>query len=121
MLSNGPGPDVLPRADIDALPVEERTGLDYASTVRAVETDGREVPVMHACGHDMHAAWLLGAAALLAGRPQLWSATVLVAFQPGEESGGGARGMIADGLFERAGKPDVVLGQHVPPHRRAGC
>ncbi len=115
VLRNGPGPAVLLRADIDALPVEEKTGLGYASTVRAIDAEGHEVPVMHACGHDMHATWLSGAAALLAERRTAWSGTLLVVFQPGEETGGGARAMIEDGLFEIAGTPDVVLGQHVTP------
>ncbi|MBK1788712.1 amidohydrolase [Prauserella cavernicola] len=115
VLRNGEGPTVLLRADIDALPVEERTGLDYASTVRAAGDDGTEVPVMHACGHDMHATWLSGAAALLAEGRADWSGTLLAVFQPGEESGGGARAMVEDGLFERAGTPDFVFGQHVTP------
>ncbi|TKG69593.1 M20 family metallopeptidase [Prauserella endophytica] len=115
VLRNGEGPTVLLRADIDALPVEERTGLEYASTARAVNEDGKEVPVMHACGHDMHATWLSGAATRLAEARSEWSGTLLVVFQPGEESGGGARAMVADGLFERGGTPDVVLGQHVTP------
>lgn len=103
------------RADFDALPVEERTGLPYASTVRAVDGDGHEVPVMHACGHDMHAVCLTGAAALLARSREQWSGTLLVVFQPAEELAVGARGMVDDGLFERFPKPDIVLGQHVGP------
>ena len=115
VLRNGPGPTVLLRADIDALPVEEKTGLDYASTVRATDADGNEVPVMHACGHDMHATWLSGAATLLAEARHAWQGTLLVVFQPGEEAGDGAEAMIHDGLFDVAGGPDVVLGQHVVP------
>jgi len=115
VLRNGPGPTVMLRADIDALPVEERTGLDYASTVRAPGAGGTEVPVMHACGHDMHATWLSGAANLLAAAREYWSGTLLVVFQPGEEAGDGAEAMVRDGLFEVAGKPDVVLGQHLVP------
>jgi amidohydrolase len=106
---------VMLRADIDALPVEEKTGLEYASTVRAPDTNGREVPVMHACGHDMHATWLSGAADLLAAGRDAWSGTVLAVFQPGEEVGDGAQSMIRDGVFGPGGKPDVVLGQHVVP------
>ncbi|GLY69778.1 amidohydrolase [Amycolatopsis taiwanensis] len=115
VLRNGPGPTVMLRADIDALPVEEQTGLDYASTVRAPDTEGNEVPVMHACGHDMHATWLSGAATLLAASRHTWGGTLLVAFQPGEEAGDGATAMVRDGVFDVAGRPDVVLGQHLVP------
>ena len=115
VLRNGAGPTVMLRADIDALPVEEKTGLEYASTVRAPDTNGREVPVMHACGHDMHATWLSGAADLLAAGRDAWSGTLLAVFQPGEEVGDGAQSMIRDGVFGPGGKPDVVLGQHVVP------
>ncbi|MGW4214709.1 amidohydrolase [Lentzea sp. NPDC004789] len=115
VLRNGDGPVVLLRADIDALPVEEKTGLPYASTQRATNADGEEVPVAHACGHDMHATCLIGAAEQLAGARAEWSGTLLVVFQPAEELGCGARNMVEDGLFERFGKPDVVLAQHVGP------
>jgi hippurate hydrolase len=115
VLRNGTGPTVLLRADMDALPVAEQTGLPYASTVRAVDTDGNDVPVMHACGHDMHVTCLLGALELLAAARTTWTGTVLAVFQPAEEIGGGATAMLADGLYERFGRPDVVLGQHVAP------
>ena len=115
LLRNGDGPVVMLRADFDALPVEEQTGLPYASTDRARDQDGAEVPVMHACGHDMHAACLLGAAALLARTPGTWSGTLLVVFQPAEELGRGARDMVNDGLFRRFPVPGIVLGQHVGP------
>jgi hippurate hydrolase len=115
LLRNGDGPVVMLRADFDALPVEEQTGLPYASTDRARDQDGAEVPVMHACGHDMHAACLLGAAALLARTPGTWSGTLLVVFQPAEELGRGARDMVDDGLFRRFPVPGIVLGQHVGP------
>lgn len=115
VLRNGAGPTVLLRADMDALPVREQTGLDYASTARTVDGDGREVPVMHACGHDVHVTCLLGAAASLAGASSSWRGTLLLVFQPAEETGQGARAMIDDGLFGRFGTPDVVLGQHVSP------
>ncbi|WP_374194366.1 amidohydrolase [Streptomyces sp. N35] len=115
VLRNGDGPVVMLRADFDALPVEEKTGLPYASTARGVDQDGRDVPVMHACGHDMHAACLVGAAMLLASARQEWSGTLLVVFQPAEELGCGAHGMVEDGLFERFPRPDIVLGQHVAP------
>ena len=106
VLENGHGPTVMLRADMDALPVEEQTGLPYASTV-----DG----VMHACGHDMHVAWLAGAAALLAGSRDKWQGTLLAVFQPAEETAAGAQAMIDDGLFDRFPKPEVILGQHVMP------
>lgn len=115
VLRNGAGPTVMLRADIDALPVEEKTGLEYASTARGIDIDGTDVPVMHACGHDMHASWLIGAARLLARHRQHWSGTVLAVFQPAEEMGEGASAMVRDGLFDHAGRPDVVLGQHVVP------
>jgi hippurate hydrolase len=110
-LVNGDGPTVLLRADMDALPVREQTGLPYASTVRT--DDGTSV--MHACGHDMHVTWLIGALDLLARTRDQWSGTVLAVFQPAEESGAGAQAMVDDGLFDRFAKPDVVLGQHVGP------
>src|SRR5690242_4301486 len=103
------------RADMDALPIEEATGLPYASTARAVGPSGNEVPVMHACGHDMHVAWLAGATALLAGARDAWQGTVLAVFQPAEETAEGARAMIDDGLFDSFPKPEVILGQHVMP------
>ncbi|MFD9895292.1 amidohydrolase [Amycolatopsis sp. NPDC059027] len=115
ILRNGEGPTVMLRADIDALPVEEKTGLSYASTARGTDAQGTDVPVMHACGHDMHATWLSGAAALLAASRDTWSGTVLAVFQPGEEQGSGAARMVDDGLFDRAPKPDFVFGQHVTP------
>ncbi|MFE4663756.1 amidohydrolase [Streptomyces sp. NPDC056716] len=115
VLRNGDGPVVLVRADLDALPVEEDTGLPYASTARATDADGREVPVMHACGHDMHTTCLLGAATLLARARGSWSGTLFVVFQPAEELGRGARDMVDDGLFRRFPTPDIVLGQHVGP------
>jgi amidohydrolase len=115
LMRNGDGPVVMLRADFDALPVEERTGLSYASMVHARGQDGDEVPVMHACGHDMHATCLVGAAALLARTPATWSGTLLVVFQPAEELARGASDMVSDGLFKRFPVPDIVLGQHVGP------
>ena len=115
VLRNGSGPTVMLRADMDALPVKEATGLPYASTVTATGPDGHEVPVMHACGHDMHVTWLSGASTLLANAADAWQGTLVALFQPAEEPGTGAQAMIDDGLFTRFPKPDVILGQHVMP------
>lgn len=115
VLHNGSGPVVWLRADFDALPVQEQTGLPYASTARATNPDGKEVPVMHACGHDMHVSALVGALRLLNELKGTWSGTVVAVFQPAEEVGGGANAMIADGILERFPKPDIVIGQHVGP------
>ena len=113
LLRNGSGPTVMLRADMDALPVEEATGLPYASKVRSTDRAGITVPVMHACGHDMHVAWLVGASTLMAQDRGGWRGTLLAVFQPAEETAEGAQAMIDDGLFRRFDKPDVVLGQHV--------
>ncbi|MEV1294536.1 amidohydrolase [Pseudonocardia sp. NPDC049635] len=115
VLRSGDGPTVLLRADMDALPVAEDTGLDYASTARGTTPDGEGTAVAHACGHDMHVTCLVGAAAELASTPGTWSGTLLIVFQPAEEVGGGAQAMLDDGLYARFGTPDVVLGQHVAP------
>ncbi|WBB96672.1 MULTISPECIES: amidohydrolase [unclassified Solwaraspora] len=114
VLRNGDGPVVMLRADMDALPVREQTGLSYASTATAVDDSGGTVAVMHACGHDLHVTCLLGACAVLAAERD-WRGTVIALFQPGEESGYGARAVVDDGLFDRFDKPDVILGQHVGP------
>ncbi len=95
--------------------MKEDTGLSYASTATGVDADGVEVPVAHACGHDMHATWMIGVATQLAKHRDLWRGRVILAVQPAEEIGGGATAMIDDGLFERFGTPDVALGQHVTP------
>jgi amidohydrolase len=113
MLHNGDGPTVMLRADMDALPVEEATGLPYASKVRSTDRDGKTVPVAHMCGHDMHVTWLVAATKLLAEARSTWRGTLIAVFQPGEETAEGAQAMIDDGLFKRFPKPDVVLGQHV--------
>jgi hippurate hydrolase len=113
MLHNGDGPIVMARADMDALPVKEATGLPYASTVTVTTDAGKRVPVAHACGHDMHVTWLTGAATLLAQNRDTWRGTMLALFQPAEELGSGAQRMIDDGLFKRFPTPDVILGQHV--------
>lgn len=114
-LDNGPGPIVLLRADMDALPMAEKTGLEYASERRATDRLGNDVPVMHACGHDVHVTCLLGAASTLSARRDHYSGRVVVLFQPAQELGSGAKAMVDDGLFDRVGAPDVVLGQHVAP------
>ncbi|WP_447987177.1 amidohydrolase [Nitrospira sp. Nam74] len=112
VLRNGNGPTVMLRADMDALPVEEATGLPYASKATA-DREGKTVPVAHMCGHDMHVTWLAGATQLLAESRSTWRGTLMAVFQPGEETAEGAQAMIDDGLFKRFPKPDVVLGQHV--------
>ena len=113
ILRNGDGPTVMLRADMDALPIKEATGLPYASTVTATGADGKTVPVAHSCGHDMHVACLIGATSLFAKNRDSWHGTLMPVFQPGEETAQGAQAMIDDGLFKRFTKPDVVLGQHV--------
>jgi hippurate hydrolase len=113
LLRNGDGPVIMLRADMDALPVQEATGLPYASEVTATDSTGKVVPVMHACGHDIHVTWLIGAATLFAKCRSEWKGTLMPVFQPAEETAAGAQAMIDDGLFRRFPKPDVVLGQHV--------
>lgn len=113
VLRNGDGPTVMLRADMDALPVLERTALSYASTQTATGSDGRSVPVMHACGHDMHVTWLIGAASVLAGARSSWRGTLAAVFQPAEELGRGAQAMLDDGISGRFPRPDVILAQHV--------
>ena len=113
ILRNGNGPTVMLRADMDALPIKEATGLPYASKMTAKGPDGKIVPVAHSCGHDMHVACLIGASSLFAKNRGSWQGTLMAVFQPGEETAEGAQAMIDDGLFKRFAKPDVVLGQHV--------
>lgn len=112
VLRNGEGPTVALRADMDALPLEEKTGLPYASQAMGTTPDGREVHVMHACGHDVHTASLVGAADVLARLRDAWRGTLFLIFQPGEESIAGAEAMLHDGIFTRFPRPDVLLGQH---------
>lgn len=116
ILENGDGPTVLMRADMDALPVKEETGLPYASTDQATDSSGRVVPVDHACGHDVHVATLLGAARLLAANRSAWHGTFIPLFQPAEELGTGADEMIKGGLAGLIPRPDVALAQHVLPY-----
>jgi hippurate hydrolase len=113
LLQNGDGPTVMLRADMDALPVQEATGLPYASNGTATDREGRTVPVGHMCGHDMHVTWLAGATRLLANARRSWRGTLMAVFQPAEETAEGAQAMIDDGLLKLFPKPDVVLGQHV--------
>lgn len=113
LLNNGDGPVVMLRADMDALPVTEDTGLDYASTVVGRDPEGVEVGVSHVCGHDIHVTWLMGAARLFSEHKEDWKGTLMVVFQPGEEIGRGAQSMIDDGMMDRFPKPDIILGQHV--------
>jgi hippurate hydrolase len=113
ILKNGVGPTVMLRADMDALPVAEATGLPYASTVKAKDEEGVDVGVSHVCGHDMHVTWLMGAARLFSEHKDQWKGTLLAVFQPGEEVGRGAQGMIDDGMMTRFPKPEIILGQHV--------
>lgn len=114
VLANGPGPVVLLRADMDGLPVREETSLPYASTATGIDPEGNTVPVMHACGHDMHITCLLGATAQLAALRDQWQGTVVAVFQPAEEIGG-APAMIEDGFLDRFPRAEVCLGQHVQP------
>ncbi|UAB79057.1 amidohydrolase [Erythrobacter sp. SCSIO 43205] len=113
MLENGDGPLILMRADMDGLPVSEKSGLDYASTATQVGQDGKEYPVMHACGHDVHITSLVGTARQLVAMKDHWKGTVMFIVQPAEERVGGAKAMLEDGLYERFGKPDYALAFHV--------
>ena len=113
VLKNGDGPTVLVRGDMDALPIEEESGLNYASTFRQIDIDGIEQPVMHACGHDVHITALVGTARQMAERIAEWSGTLVLIGQPGEERLSGARAMLDDGLYSRFPKPDYALGFHV--------
>lgn len=117
VFKNGTGKTVLLRADIDALPVQEQTGLEYASTKVMKNLEGIEKPVMHACGHDMHITSLLAAAKLLVSAKDSWSGTLILCFQPAEERGSGAQAMVDDGLYDKVPIPDIVLGGHVMPLR----
>jgi hippurate hydrolase len=115
VMRNGEGSTVLLRADMDALPVEETTGLPYASTVVTTDPDGNSVPVMHACGHDVHVTCLLGAGQLMAQGREHWAGTLVLLFQPAEETGDGAKGMVDDHLKSVVPAVDVAMAQHVLP------
>jgi hippurate hydrolase len=103
------------RADMDALPMKENTGLPYASSKVITDASGRKTEVAHSCGHDMHVAWLMGATAILAQSKDKWRGVVMAVFQPAEETGKGAQAMVDDGMVKRFPKPDVILAQHVLP------
>ncbi|MCD2316459.1 amidohydrolase [Sphingomonas sp. IC-11] len=120
VLKNGTGPTVLIRADMDGLPVQEKSGLPNASTVRQVGVDGVETPVMHACGHDTHVVGLIATARRLAAMKDRWQGTVLFVGQPAEERIAGAKAMVADGLYTRFPKPDYALAYHVDASMEAG-
>lgn len=120
VLENGEGPTVMLRTDLDALPVVEQTGLDYASTVRTTDKRGAVVGVMHACGHDIHMTNLVGVARCLAGNKDLWMGTLVCIAQPAEELGAGAEAMLADGLFARFPRPDYAVALHAANDLQAG-
>ena len=112
VMKNGDGPTVLVRTDMDALPVEEETGLPYASKIVAKNDEGKDVHVMHACGHDVHVAAFIGTARALAKLKDHWHGTIVFVAQPAEEIGAGARALLKDGLYDRLGKPNFALGFH---------
>jgi amidohydrolase len=120
ILKNETGPVIMLRTELDALPVDEKTGLSYASKVHATDDSGHNVPVMHACGHDLHMAALLGTAEIMAKTRDSWHGTLMLIGQPAEETIGGAEGMIRDGLFTRFPKPDVAVALHVGNELPAG-
>jgi len=120
VLRNGAGPTILIRTDLDALPVKERTGLPYASSVRTMDDKGNEVDVMHACGHDIHMSVFVGTARLLTALKNRWQGTLVFIGQPAEEKGSGARAMLKDGLFTRFPKPDYCLALHDKADQAAG-
>jgi hippurate hydrolase len=115
LLRNGPGPIVMLRGDMDALPIKEQSAVPYASETFETTTQGDKVPVMHACGHDIHVTILIGTADLLAKNSDAWHGTAFICAQPGEETGQGAEAMLNDGLFRRFPRPDLCIGQHVLP------
>ncbi|MGA9154162.1 MAG: amidohydrolase [Candidatus Nitrosopolaris sp.] len=115
LLRNGEGPVVMLRGDMDALPIKEQTGVDYASDIFETSSDGSKVPVMHACGHDVHVTCLIATAEILAKKSEAWQGTAFICVQPAEETGQGAEAMLRDGLFKRFPRPDICLGQHVLP------
>lgn len=120
ILKNGEGPLILLRADMDGLPVEEKTGLAYASKAKQIGEDGKEYPTMHACGHDTHITSMVGTARRLAAMKDKWSGTLMFVVQPAEEGVRGAKAMMEDGLYQRFGKPDYALAFHVAAELETG-
>ncbi|MFN3989763.1 MAG: amidohydrolase [Erythrobacter sp.] len=120
ILRNGEGPLILLRADMDGLPVEEKTGLSYASRAKQVGEDGKEYPTMHACGHDVHITAMVGTARRLAAMKDQWKGTLMFVVQPAEEGVRGAKAMMEDGLYQRFGKPDYALAFHVAAELETG-
>jgi hippurate hydrolase len=117
LLKNGDGPIVMMRADMDALPMRENTGVPYASTATGVNKKGETVPVAHSCGHDLHISWLLGASKIMSEARQNWRGTLMAVFQPAEETAEGSKAMLDDGIMDRFPRPDVILGQHLLQYR----
>src|ERR1700734_1199446 len=120
ILKNGAGPMLLVRGDMDALPIVEETGVPYASHVMAKNKAGQEVGVMHACGHDVHTTVLIGTARALAAAKSQWHGTLMILAQPSEETIDGAKAMLADHLYERLGRPDMIIGLHDTNAHAAG-
>ncbi len=120
VLGNGQGPTVMIRTDMDALPVNEETGVHYASKVKTTDDDGNEVHVMHACGHDIHMTVWTGTARILAAMKDKWHGTLVAVAQPAEERGAGAKAMLADGLYDRFPRPDFALALHCDAGLPAG-
>ncbi len=120
IMKNGSGPTVMLRTELDALPVEEQTGLPYASKIRTKDDSGRDVPVMHACGHDLHMSSWWGTAAIMARTKGSWHGTFMLIAQPAEETISGAKGMVGDGLFTRFPKPDIGIALHDTNSMSAG-
>lgn len=121
VMKNGPGPVILFRADMDALPVKEETGLPYASTKTGETLDGLKSSIMHACGHDAHVTWLIGVAKVMAAQKANWSGTLILLGQPAEEAFNGALGMVKDGLYKRIPEPAVIFAAHTNPVWPAGA
>ncbi|HEX9115683.1 MAG TPA: amidohydrolase, partial [Anaerolineae bacterium] len=117
LLKNGEGPTVMVRADMDALPMAEETGLPYASTAQGTNKKGEMVPVAHSCGHDIHTSWLIGATTVLAQARAGWHGTLMAVFQPAEETAEGSQAMLDDGMLHRFPRPDVSLAQHLLQYR----